>query len=896
MYTLDYAKYAQTARQLCADSCVLLKNDATLPISSDKVLSVFGRIQIDTFYCGTGSGGMVNLPYLVNLVDGLNSKFTLNEELLELYKSFIEENPFDKGQGWAQEPFFQKDLPLTDEIVKNARAKSDVAIYIIGRSAGEDKDCLAEKGSYYLTDIELENMRKICKFFDKTLVILNVGGILDMSFVEDINPSAVMYAWHGGAESGNGYADVICGDVNPSGSLPNTISKTLDDNITTKNFGNLTGNLYEEDIYVGYRYFETFAKEKVLYPFGFGLSYTDFIIESSNISVENDAYICEITVKNTGSLSGKKSVQIYAKAPQGKLGKAEKVLVGFAKTNEIAPNCSETVKITVNPYDFSSYDEENSEFILENGDYEFLAGFDVRNTCSIIKFTIDKNVSILKCNEALAPTKPFNILKPGEKGEEMYVPVRNRSYAISDRISSERGEIVTQKDSNFTFDDVISGKTSAKEYLNQLSDLDLIHISRGEGMCSPKVTSGTAGCIGGVTERLKSTKLPIICCADGPSGIRMDSGTMAFSIPNGTAIASTFDTNLVANLFDFLGIELVKNNIDTILGPGINIHRNPLCGRNFEYFSEDPFLTGKMAVAELSSLHKYNVTGTIKHFVANNQEAKRREADSIISERALREIYLKAFEMAVKDGGAFSIMTAYNPVNGVQAASNFDLNTTILRKEWGFDGLVMTDWWATMNFEGEKSSEENVSAMILSQNDVYMVNADALSNSRGDNAEEMLEKGEFTRYELLRNAENVVKAMLKLICSKGAPSVEVLNEPENKFSNVLNIGEFVVEGDTVIDCTNIDTTKGTHNKFTLTFSEKGKYNLTFDVKSIAPEIAQLPLTVASNGVNLQTITLKGTSSVKEDVLLDVSVNINSYIDLFFGESGMIFNSLTVKKI
>src|SRR5699024_7636431 len=273
---------------------------------------------------------------------------------------------------------------------------------------------------------------------------------------------------------------------------------------------------------------------------------------------------------------------------------------------------------------------------------------------------------------------------------------------------------------------------------------DLFHIVRGEGMSSPKVTPGIAGAFGGITEELKQLGILVAGCADGPSGIRMDSGTSAFSIPNGTALSCSFNEELSRELFEFMGLELRKNRIDSLLGPGINIHRNPLNGRNFEYFSEDPLLTGKMTVAQLKGMAKYDVTGTIKHFSCNNQEHSRNYANAILSERALREIYLKGFEMAVKEGNASSIMTSYGPINGLWTASNYDLLTTILREEWGFDGIVMTDWWAKGNDEGETGSRKNISAMIRSQNDLYMVTRDAKLHAIDTNAAEELDMGKVT--------------------------------------------------------------------------------------------------------------------------------------------------------
>ncbi len=901
MYTLNYNEYKEKIRQMVAESVVLLKNDnSTLPIKEQEKIAVFGRAQIDTYYCGTGSGGMVNIPYLVNIVDGIRAKREIDENLYDMYKSFIEENPFDKGNGWAMEPFSQKELALNDETVKTASENNDIAVFTIGRSAGEDKDCMAEGGSYYLNDIEKANLKLVCKYFNRVAVMFNVGGIMDMSFVESVNAGAVLYTWHGGIESGNGYADVLCGDVNPSGALPDTIARNLEDYPSTKNFGGETENIYQEDIFVGYRYFETFAQDKVLYPFGFGLSYTDFEIENTCFTEENGSVNFEITVKNTGEQSGKKTVQIYCTAPANGLAKPKIVLVGFAKTKLLNQNESQKLSIAVSEKDYASFDDVKSAFVLEKGKYAFSIGFNSRELANIGDITLENDKVIENCIPALYPIKPFKAMAYNYIDGEYEIIEKDvilRNYDINERVKNET-EIAKEKTNfNYTFDDVKSGKISTSELANDLTDTELIEMSRGEGMCSPKVTAGTAGSFGGVSDTLKNNrKMPIACCADGPSGIRMDCGTMAISIPNATAIASAFNTQLVSELFDFLSREMVSHKVDTLLGPGMNIHRNPLCGRNFEYYSEDPFLTGKMAVAQLKAMHEYNITGTIKHYAANNQEKARKTVDAVISVRALREIYLKGFEMAVKEGNAYSVMTSYNPINGTQAASNYDLNTTILRKDWGFAGVAMTDWWATMNKEGGKSSETHTADMIVSQNDLFMVCANSQQNSNNDNSETELANGNLTRYALVRNAINIINTLLKFNCSKGAQEVKLLNVPENKFDSSIDLGLCHVDKIAELDCKNIVTTKGTSNRVALNLASFGKYIIELDMFANAVELAQISLTVKVNGGIINIITLKGGTKCVYTCEFDMFATINTYVELFFSESGMEINSIKVKKV
>lgn len=898
---LDYKKYAETSREICADSCVLLKNDNVLPIKKDEKISIFGRAQMELYYCGTGSGGMVNLPYVTQLNDTLSKKRDVNQDLVEHYRNYINENPFDKGVGWAQEPWSQEELLLDDSTVKSARAVSDVALIVIGRSAGEDKDAAALEGSYYLTETEKANMKLICSHFDKVAVLLNVGNIIDTDYSNCGDPKAIIYTWHGGCESGNGYTDVICGDVNPSGSLTDTIGKELKTNSSNANFGGENENLYQEDIFVGYRYTETFAPETVLYPFGFGLSYTKFKITLEAFNVKENDVTLSVSVENIGDVDGKKSVQIYLEAPNGKLGKASRVLVGFSKTKVLKPNEKVTVNISIKDWYFASYDDSKFCFVLEQGEYKFLAGFDVRDCQTVGSYTLENDVIIEQCTQSLAPTKSFDRIVAVEKNGQRvaeYKPVTLRGYDIAKRIADNEQEAPPKTENGYKFTQVKEGKITAYELACELTDLDLVHMSRGEGMCSPKVTSGTAGCFGGVTKNLQAKEIPIACCADGPSGIRMDSGTMAFSIPNGTAIASTFDIDLTKKLFEFLGLELAINKIDTILGPGMNIHRNPLCGRNFEYFSEDPFLTGKIAVAQLQGLHMSGVTGTIKHFIANNQETHRRLVDTVASERAIREIYLRGYELAVKEGQAHSIMTAYNPVNGIHAASSYDLTTQVLRTEWGYKGLVMTDWWAQCNVEGEKGIASNTTAMIIAQNELYMVNANAEENSNKDNSETSLAAGKLSRYVLVRNATNVIETLAKMHCSKSnGDEITVVNRPVEQGKTHVEIGTFDITSEEMeLDFSKVDTKRGNANHYTFHITKPGGYKVEFDLEAEAVELAQVPMTITANGNHVKTITLKGQTRKTDDVVFEVLTNVNTYFDLYFGESGMKIHSMKISRV
>lgn len=783
------------ARQVAAEGIVLLQNpdyrvegskvneiEKVLPINKGENVSVFGRIQAHYYKSGTGSGGAVRVEYVNGILEGLrnNPSVRVNEELVKVYADWIKTHPFDDGGGgWAAEPWSQAEMPLNDNILNAARSKSDTAVVIIGRTAGEDKDNKDEKGAYRLTDLEIDMLNKVYAKFDRVAIVLNVANVIDMSWAANYPKASIVYAWQGGMEGGSAVADVLTGDVTPSGKLSDTIAKSLADYPSTAHFGSQTENEYYEDIYVGYRYFETFAPDKVLYPFGFGLSYTNFEITAGDIETNEDEITINVTVQNTGKVEGKEVVQIYYGAPQGKLGKPVKELAAFAKTGILQPGGSQSIAITFNMKDMASYDDSGitghkSSYVLEAGDYQIYVGNSVRDCVKAGTYHAAELKVVEELQEALAPTKAFDRLKTGSSQEDgtfssAIEKVPTRTINLNDRIQENLPAAIQRTENKgYTLLDVYNEQVTMDEFIAQFNNNDLASIILGEGMSSPKVTPGTAAAFGGVTKDLLKFGLPIDSAADGPSGIRMETNSArATSIPNGTLIASTWNLELVERLFSLLGKEMLLNNIDTLLGPGINIHRNPLNGRNFEYFSEDPLLTGMMATAETRGLQENGTAPTLKHFTANNQESARHTANALVSERALREIYLKGYEIAVKSGKARSIMTSYGPVNGTWTSSSYDLNTTILRGEWGFDGIVMTDWWAKLSEDQgfyastNRYDEFNGKAMIRAQNDLYMVIPDGYAETQRNrnnstfNTAASLADGSLTLGELQRSAKNI---------------------------------------------------------------------------------------------------------------------------------------------
>lgn len=766
---LKQNRYAQLARQAAREGAVLLKNDReTLPLKHGCRVASFGRSQFHYYKSGTGSGGLVNSPYVIGILDAMLgcTDITVNEDVLRVYTDWVREHPFDEGHGWATEPWCQEEMPLSEELVRAAAEDSDVAVISIGRTAGEDKDNSAYPGSYLLLPEEEKMLELVCRHFEKTVVLLNVGNIIDMKWVARYDPAAVLYVWHGGQEGGNGVLDLLLGVECPSGKLPDTIAGDISDYPSTENFGDDNRNIYREDIYVGYRYFETFRKNQVLYPFGFGLSYTSFEKTVMGFEWDGERLSVDVNVTNTGAYAGREVVQLYVSVPQGALGKPERVLCAFGKTGLLPSGAAENIHLSCGLGELASFDDSGASgyahaWVLEAGAYVFFLGGDVRSAERIGAVTLQETVRYQQLSEAMSPVIPFQRMCRGADGELSAEQAPMRSYDLWQRIQENRPQdIPITGDRGIQLEDVRSGKASMEEFVAQIPVEQLCVILRGEGMSSPKVTPGTGGAYGGVSDALKKLGIPIGCCTDGPGGIRMDTGELAMSIPNGVCLSSTFNTGLMEDLFEQMGLELRKNRVDILLGPGMNLHRNPLNGRNFEYFSEDPLLGGKIAAAQLRGMHRRGVTGSIKHFVANNQEHRRHFVDSVVSQRALRELYLKSFEIAVKEGGAYCVMSTYGAVNGLFTASNYDLLTRILREEWGFRGVVMSDWWAKGNEEGTPGEGWEVAAMVRSQNDLYMVTEDAVANTRQDNLEVSAGTDKLTIGEMQRCAMNLLQVLM----------------------------------------------------------------------------------------------------------------------------------------
>lgn len=755
----DIEQAKALALEGACEGIVLLENkNRALPLNTDEKIALFGRMQTHYLMLGTGSGGRV-VPIETDNIYGALSRcgFCLDKETEEYYADFEINNPFDPGDGWTM-PDSQKEPKLSESFVRSAGERNGTAVMIIARTAGESKDMSNARGGYYLSEEELHNLKLLRAHFKKLVILLNVCGVIDCSEINANSPDAVLMLWTGGMLGAAAAAKVLSGEVNPSGKLPDTMAVSRDSYPASGNFGKPERNIYKEDIYVGYRYFNTFAPDDIIYPFGYGLSYTEFDYFFIDIHRIDGKTKIRAVVSNLGSIAGKAVLQCYVSQPCGKLGKPRKVLAAFCKTKLLKGGESCTVNLEFSDYSISSYDDSGASgnrycYVLEAGEYIVELGHDSINTFEACSFSVKADTVTKSVQSALAPVIPFDRMV-NKCGIMTYEPAPLRVQR-SEPVPAELPK--TEKD-GMTLADVADGKITVEELVSRFDDNDLINIVRGEGMSSPKVTPGTGAAFVGVTPSLKALGLPVLCCTDGPSGIRMMNDIRCVAYPAATCLASSWNTALVREMYNVCGNELASYNVDILLGPGTNIHRDVLCGRNFEYFSEDPYLSGKMAAAVCSGLDDAGVSGALKHFLANNQELDRYGADSVLSERAVREIYARPFEICVNESGIRSVMTSYNPVNGRWAASNYDLTVRLLRNDFGFDGFVMSDWWANVNGEDGKASVTNLREMVHAQNDVYMVTPDAAA--REDNLPASLADGSLTRGELQKCAVDLVNFAL----------------------------------------------------------------------------------------------------------------------------------------
>jgi len=705
--------------QAAVEGAVLLKNEGMLPLKKGERVALFGREQFEYLKSGSGSGGDVRAPYVTNLHDELEGKVQIDEEVSSFYHDFIQKNPFNWNGGWPA-PSVQVQPKIPEELVEKAAKRSRKAVVVLSRAFGEGFDMKAEKGGFFLSEEEEDCLKKVSARFSSVAVLLNLGNPIDLGFMDRYPVNALMILWYGGQEGGRAGASLLLGEDNPSGKLPITLTHSLED-VSHVPFGDGKRNIHGEDIYVGYRYFETFAPEKVRYPFGFGLSYTNFEISFQKAIWGEDDLSVAASLKNVGTSAGKEAVELYAELPHEELGEPSRVLVAFQKSKLLAPGEEESIVLHAPKRNFAVFDERDDSpfahsFVLPKGLYTLYLGSDVRSARKVDSFRLEETELYQKCTSALRPQFSFRVLdREGtrlvETGPRMRLPQAKKSLPDT----GEKG---------ISFADVAEGKKSVEEFAAQFEAKELGLLLTGEGWSSPKGSvPGSAAVIGGAEEPFASKGVKIVTMCDGPSGLRDQDGLSHVSLPAGICLSASFNPDLIDGLAETVTPELKKAGVDILLGPGTNIIRHPLCGRNFEYFSEDPYLSGTMAATYIRDFEKRGISACVKHFAVNLQENERIGENEVLSERALREIYLRPFEMAKDTGLLDSVMTSFNRINGVSSGSNAELINGVLRGEWGFQGLVMTDWGTFLDDFDSPSrpfSDNNIAAMVRAGGDVYM--------------------------------------------------------------------------------------------------------------------------------------------------------------------------------
>ena len=775
------------SKEAAKEGMVLLKNRGDiLPLKKGTRVALFGKAAFD-YVKGGGGSGDVTVAYIRNLYEGLKMQkdvVSIFEPLCDYYRKDVERQ---YAQGSIPGMTIEPEVPR--ELLDEAKAYADTAVISICRFSGEgwDRKSIVDtdnknmgegeldmavrsskifaNGDFCLSAEEAAMVETVKKNFPRVVVVMNVGGMVDTSwFVREDAIGAVLMAWQGGMEGGLAAAELLAGKGNPSGKLSDTFAQTLEDYPSTGDFHESRDYVnYTEDIYVGYRYFETVpgADQKVNYPFGFGLSYTTFQTDVLSAEEKDGQVRIQVQITNTGSRDGKEVVQVYFEAPQGRLGKPKRQLIAFAKTRSLRPGESQRLYLSFEIRDMASYDDtgkvQKAAYVLEKGDYFFHVGTSVRDTVRLdYVYQVKEDTVTEQLESRLTPSKlPRRMLSDGSYEEvpqregndpnanelermpedmmEGYVPaVRPRDRYQLWREPYKKGAHI--------FKEVAEGKLTPEEFLAQLTDEETAQLLGGQP------NTGVANTFG--YGNLPEYGVPSVMTADGPAGLRIapECGVTTTCWPCSTLLACSWNPEIVEAVGLAGGAEVKENNIAVWLTPAVNIHRSPLCGRNFEYYSEDPYLAGKLASAMVRGIQANHIGATVKHFALNNKETNRKNSDSRVSERAAREIYLKAFEIIVREAKPWSIMTSYNIINGHRASENADLLEGILRGEWGFDGCITTDWWTC----GEHYKE------VKAGNDIKM------GCGYPERLLEALEKGCLTRKEMDACALRVLKLILKI--------------------------------------------------------------------------------------------------------------------------------------
>lgn len=787
------------AYEIATEGIVVLENDGTLPIDIGEI-GLFGSGARKTIKGGTGSGE-VNERHSVSIYEGLkNAGFTIStDKWLDDYDSEYEQaiENWKKGvrKGVVKAIFGDLSSITSGPIVPSGRpieksdrkASSKVGIYVISRQSGEGADRKINLEENDLSAVEIGNIKFLTENYEKTILVINSGCSLNLNTINGIKGiNAIVFYCQQGEEGGNAFADIISGKVNPSGKLTSTWANNYNDipfaNEYSYNNGDLKEEYYKEGIFVGYRYFDSF-KVAPRYPFGFGLSYTSFKFDESLVTSKDTLIRAAVEVENVGSRSGKEVAELYLTSPEGSATKEYQSLVGFAKTKLLEPKEKTRVEIEFDLKDFAYYDIQNGEYHLDAGDYLLRLGNSSRNSEVIAVITLDQTVIVSK-HANLLPSKGKIMELEAPKRDEEIIPMKAQKIAIFSKDIITKGYVYRTPE--------IYSDPLVDEIMKKLSINDMIHVVVGAGFFGANPAFMVPGAVGNTTSLLLDKGIENVVLSDGPAGIRIQrvsaltksgkvkpiefmfsmfncfpnfikkamSGNLkkdtilyqnCTAFPVGMSIAQTWNKELETKFGAAVSSEMSEYGITFWLAPGMNICRNPLCGRNFEYYSEDPVASGKTASNVIEGLE--SIPGnyaTIKHFFCNNQEDNRNFTDANVDERTLREIYLKNFMFPVRDAKVHAVMTSYNKVNGVYTANREDVIEGVLRNEWGFNGVVMTDWFAT------NKGQADVPLCIKAGNDMQMPGGTQFEKAMLKG----LRKGVFTETDLKRAAANVIRSIV----------------------------------------------------------------------------------------------------------------------------------------
>ena len=806
-YTKASPNGAETPRELenrriayeaACEGMVLLKNDGALPLKNKKV-ALYGPGASMTIKGGTGSGE-VNERHAVTVLEGMQERgFEIaSMNWIKAYDAFyvqaLEEYRIEKRKrinllkpkSIMSMLFDNFRLPCGPEISDGdvAGSDTDTCVYVLSRQAGEGGDRRAEKGDYYITDEEYKAISFCAKNYANFVLLVNCGSSMDMGFAEEIQGiNAIVYICQPGSQGGLAVADLLSGAVCPSGKLTDTWAKKYEDIPFANEYGHRNGDLqqeyYKEGIYVGYRYFDSFGVEPA-YPFGFGLSYTSFDVKFASAKMDGSSITVMADVENVGAVSGKEVAQLYLSAPQGALGKEYQSLAAFAKTDLLAPGEKQQLRLEFDLRAMASYRESDNVYVLEQGEYILRLGNSSRDTAA---------VAVVDLPQEIIVSRHLGICPVQSPLQELQCPQREQEN--TEKLYRLTADVAAFHTADYTKHVEPAKNERVEAFLDTLTDKEMVDIVVGIGQVGGNRRFVLPGSVGNTTGKFWDRGLANVALCDGPAGLRVSRHSTigkrgdirlvevtlsvysyipkfvrkvlmgnpekeqsiyqyATAFPVTNALAQSWNAALLQKVGAAIAREMEEFGCTYWLAPAVNIHRNPLCGRNFEYFSEDPRLTGLLATALTKGVQSQpGYYATVKHFACNNQEDNRNFMSSNLSQRALREIYLRAFEPVVRDGKAKAVMTSYNKLNGVYTPNSRDLCTVVLRQEWGFDGVVMTDWYSTNPRQGDNA------LAIAAGNDLIMPGGGYFKKQilKG------LRSGKVSRQQLRQCCGNVVQAI-----------------------------------------------------------------------------------------------------------------------------------------